>query len=388
MARRVRFFRTRRKGAIEEHMGINGFARTARMDSPENGRFPGSDLTTRVDWGAMAGLDEILGESAAIQAVRDNIRRLLGRPHSGRRMPSILIQGETGTGKGLVARLIHRLGPRSSGPFVDVNCAAIPDTLLESELFGYERGAFTDARRSKPGLFQTAHRGTIFLDEVGLLPEALQAKLLKVIEERAVRRLGGTHSEPIDVWVISASNVDLPAAIREHHFREDLYHRLAVLTLRLPSLRERGPDILLLANHFLARAAADYGVSARTLSQDACARLLAHPWPGNVRELANLIERVALLSETPQVTAAMLNLAEAPAAPVAAAPAQNMSTDVGSLDHAMADHIRSALEQTGWNLSRTAARLGIARNTLRVRIGKLGIREGSAKSIAPQRAAP
>jgi DNA-binding NtrC family response regulator/tetratricopeptide (TPR) repeat protein len=342
----------------------------------------------------LAGL---LGKSPAMEALRDDVRRLLGRGYSAHRPPSILIQGHTGSGKGLLAGVLHAAGPRASGPFVDVNCAAIPETLLESELFGYERGAFTDARRSKPGLFQTAHRGTIFLDEVGLLAEALQAKLLKVLEERAVRRLGGTHSEAVDVWVISASNVDLPAAIRKHEFREDLYHRLAVLTLRLPPLRERGEDILLLANHFLARAAADYGVSARTLSPDACARLMSYSWPGNVRELGNLMERVALLSETPQISAAMLNLSDAPAvaSPVLDAPApnvpawaQSMSSDVGSLDHAMADHIRSALEQTGWNLSRTAARLGIARNTLRVRIEKLGLRQGGAKASAPQRAAP
>jgi transcriptional regulator with AAA-type ATPase domain/tetratricopeptide (TPR) repeat protein len=331
----------------------------------------------------LAGL---LGTSPAIETLREDVRRLLGRGYAAHRPPSILIQGETGAGKGLLADLLHRAGPRASGPFVDVNCAAIPETLLESELFGFERGAFTDARRSKPGLFQTAHHGTIFLDEVGLLPEALQAKLLKVIEERAVRRLGGTQSEPIDVWVISASNVDLPAAIRERRFREDLYHRLAVLTLRLPSLRERGQDILLLANHFLARAAADYGVSARTLSQDACARLLAHPWPGNIRELANLMERVALLSDSPQVTGAMLDLTQTPS--TEPPPPPSMSSDVGSLDHAMADHIRGALEQTGWNLSRTAARLGIARNTLRVRIDKLGIRPPGARPSAPHRTAP
>ena len=180
----------------------------------------------------LAGL---LGTSPAIETLREDVRRLLGRGYAAHRPPSILIQGETGAGKGLLADLVHRAGPRAAGPFVDVNCAAIPETLLESELFGFERGAFTDARRSKPGLFQTAHRGTIFLDEVGLLPEALQAKLLKVIEERAVRRLGGTQSKPIDVWVISASNVDLPAAIRERRFREDLYHRLP--KSRLPPSR-------------------------------------------------------------------------------------------------------------------------------------------------------
>jgi len=333
----------------------------------------------------MDGLAGLLGESAAIESLRDNVRRLIGRGYATHRPPSVLIQGETGSGKGLLAGLLHGMGPRAGGPFVDVNCAAIPETLLEAELFGFERGAFTDARRSKAGLFQTAHRGTIFLDEVGLLPEAMQAKLLKVIEERAVRRLGSTQSESVDVWVVSATNVDLPAAIRERRFREDLYHRLAVLTLRLPSLRERGGDILLLANHFLARATADYGVPPRTLSPDACARLLSYSWPGNVRELANLMERVALLSETSQVTAAMLNLADAPAAAEPADPSR--AGDVGSLDQAMADHIQAVLEQTGWNLSRTAARLGIARNTLRVRIEKLGLRPRGTGSSAPPRAA-
>src|SRR6266540_899835 len=212
----------------------------------------------------MKGLDELLGESAALQAVRDNLRRLLARPHTGRRLPSILIQGETGTGKGLVARLLHRQGPRADGPFVDVNCAAIPDTLLEAELFGFERGAFTDARRAKPGLFHTAHRGTLFLDEVGLLPEPLQAKLLTVLEEQAVRRLGSTSPEPVDVWIISATNTNLHAAVAARAFREDLYHRLAVLTLALPPLRERGQDVLLLAERFLARACADYGLPPKT----------------------------------------------------------------------------------------------------------------------------
>ena len=368
-------------------MGSNGFARTAQMDSPENGSFLGSDLTTRVDWGAMAGLDEILGESAAIQAVRDNIRRLLGRPHSGRRMPSILIQGETGTGKGLVARLIHRLGPRADGPFVDVNCAAIPDTLLESELFGYERGAFTDARRAKPGLFQTAHHGTLFLDEIGLLPGPLQAKLLTVLEEQAVRRLGSTTSEPVDVWILSATNADLSKAVHERGFREDLYHRLAVLTLSLPPLRERGRDVLLLAERFLSRACADYGLPSKTLSPEAQARLLEHSWPGNVRELGNMAERVALLTEASVVSADILELPSAMAAAPAAASAK--AAPQASLQDAMREHLLAALTQTGWNVSRTAALLGISRNTLRARIEKYGLRTGSGQveEAAPKPAA-
>ena len=194
----------------------------------------------------------------------------------GQRFPPVLLQGDTGTGKGLVARLLHRHGPRSRGPFVDVNCAAIPETLLEAELFGFERGAFTDAHRAKAGLFQAAHGGVLFLDEVCLLPASLQAKLLTAIEERAVRRLGSTRAEPTDVWLISATNADLKAAVAARRFRGDLYHRLAVLTLDLPPLRGRGRDIVLLAERFLARACAEYGLPPRHLDPEAQARLLAH----------------------------------------------------------------------------------------------------------------
>ena len=184
-------------------------------------------------------MPELVGESPGIVAIRERIARLVARASDVRRLPPVLIQGETGSGKGLVARALHRAGPRSSGPFVDVNCAAIPETLLEAEMFGFERGAFTDARQAKKGLFQAAHRGTLFLDEIGLLPDGLQAKLLTVLEERTVRRLGATQSEPVDVWIIAATNLDLQAATRTGRFREDLYHRLAVLTLALPPLRER-----------------------------------------------------------------------------------------------------------------------------------------------------
>ncbi|HKA61203.1 MAG TPA: sigma 54-interacting transcriptional regulator [Methylomirabilota bacterium] len=334
----------------------------------------------------MEGRLELLGESAALETVRETIRRLVVRQQVGRRMPSILIQGETGTGKGLVAHLIHRQGPRSRGSFVDVNCAAIPETLLEAELFGFERGAFTDARRAKPGLFQTAHQGTLFLDEVALLPEALQAKLLTVLEERVVRRLGSTHPEPADAWIISATNADLQSAIKEHRFREDLYHRLAVLTIKLPPLREREADILLLAERFLANVCAEYGLPAKTLSADARERLAAYSWPGNVRELGNVIERAALLADASSVTAHHLELRED--VPVASPPSRGRdASGVGgiSMGDAMRDHLLSTLEQTGWNISRTAAMLQISRNTLRARIERLGLRSGTDPQTTVQR---
>src|SRR5262247_3868135 len=200
----------------------------------------------------MTPLSELLGECPEIQAVRETVRRLLAHGAEGRRLPTLLILGETGTGKGLLVRALHRAGPRAAGPLVEVNCAAIPETLLEAELFGYERGAFTDARQPKPGLFQTAHGGTLFLDEIGLLPGMLQGKLLTAIEDGAVRRLGGTRAERVDVALIAATSVDLRRAVADGRFREDLYHRLAVITFELPTLRDRGADIPALAEHFLA----------------------------------------------------------------------------------------------------------------------------------------
>jgi DNA-binding NtrC family response regulator/tetratricopeptide (TPR) repeat protein len=326
-------------------------------------------------------LAELLGESPGVQAVRDTVARLLQRQSSAGRLPPVLVQGETGTGKGLLARLLHETGPRRAGPFIDVNCAAIPETLLEAELFGFERGAFTDARQAKPGLFQAAHRGTLFLDEIGLLPEGLQGKLLTVIEERAVRRLGSTRSEPVDVWIITATNEDLSAITRYGRFREDLYHRLAVLTIALPPLRERGPDVLTLAEHFLARASADYGLSPRVLGPEARQALLEHAWPGNVRELANVMERVALLAEGSMVTADLLGLEAPRPEPRPRDAAVDADDPVARLGRER-DALLEALHATAWNISQAALRLGIPRNTLRYRIAKHRLR-ADAPPAAP-----
>ena len=316
-------------------------------------------------------LQQLLGSSPALAAVRDELTRLLARPVAPlKRLPPVLIQGETGTGKGLVAHAIHQMGPRSAAAFVDLNCAAIPDTLLEAELFGYERGAFTDAKQAKAGLLQIAHRGTIFLDEIGLMPEGLQAKLLKALEDHTVRRLGGTRTEPADAWVLAATSENLMAAIRSRRFREDLYHRLAVVTVQLPPLRERGSDILLLARHYLDRACREYGLPMKSFAPDAESALLSYTWPGNVRELANLMERVALLSEAEHVTASSLRLPRAPRTPVPTRVGESVDEQMAMLERG---RIEDALRIEGGNISRTAARLGLPRNTLRYRMERHGL---------------
>jgi two-component system nitrogen regulation response regulator NtrX len=316
----------------------------------------------------MNALAELLGESRAMEALRGEVRRLLGARTTGR-LPAVLIRGDTGTGKGLVARVLHRGGLRAQGPFVDVNCAAIPETLLEAELFGFERGAFTDARRAKPGLFQTAHRGTIFLDEVGLLSDSAQAKLLTVLEERTVRRLGATEGERVDVWVLSATNADLEAAVRARRFREDLYHRLAVLTITMPPLRERGRDVILLAERFLARACQEYGLAAKRLTEDAEARLQTYRWPGNVRELRNVVERMAILTTRDRITAESIPLEIRQSPPLRSG---NGLQEVR--DAAERERIRQALEQAGWNVAGAARLLGTERTSLHKRIRALDIK--------------
>ena len=320
---------------------------------------------------------EIIGNSPVMVRLRAQVARLLSRQITGGRLPPILIEGETGTGKGLMARALHRCSMRSAEPFIDVDCAAIPETLLEAELFGYERGAFTDARQTKPGLFQLADRGTIFLDEIGLLPRSLQAKLLKVVEDRRVRRLGGTRSQIVDTWIITATNEDLAAATRARHFREDLYHRLAALTLRMPPLRERGADILLLAERFLARYSTQYDLPTKMLAADAKAAILTHPWPGNVRELINVMERVVLLSDERIVTADRLELSSCfqpnGSSPLAA-PAQEIPARLRRFGRIVdRGRLVEVLREADGNLSLAAARLAVPRNTLRYWMVKLAV---------------
>ena len=272
--------------------------------------------------------DGILGESDALRDTLERASRVI--PHPG---VTVLITGETGTGKELLARAIHYNGPRRKAPFVDVNCAAIPEQLLESELFGHEKGSFTGAVAPKPGLFEMAHAGTIFLDEIGHLSLPLQGKLLRVLEQREIRRVGGTRAITVDVRVIAATHVDLVAAVRQGKFREDLYYRLNVVGLRLPSLRERAGDLLPLIRHFVARFAKQYGRRVPDLASAAERRLLQHPWSGNVRELRNVLERAVLLASGQRLELGDLGLEPTP--PV-------IRTDGIPLPARMADIIHSA----------------------------------------------
>lgn len=233
----------------------------------------------------------IIGESPAIKKVLARAARILQRADA-----TILIDGETGTGKELVARGIHDGGPRRGAPFVAVNCSALPDRLIESELFGHERGAFTDATSTKPGLFEVADGGTIFLDEIGDLPLEVQAKFLRVLQDKQVRRVGGTKSRKVDLRIIAATNEDLPRQIQDGKFREDLYFRLSVITLTLPPLRERGDDLMLIVDALLKELAEHHDLPVPDITPQARRSLLDYHWPGNVRELRNAVERALLLS--------------------------------------------------------------------------------------------
>jgi DNA-binding NtrC family response regulator/class 3 adenylate cyclase len=317
---------------------------------------------------SMAPTDRLVGQSPAIQTLRTQICHLaafdgIGKPD----VPTVLLQGETGTGKGMVARVIHDSGPRARGPFIEVNCAAIPDALLEAELFGFEAGAFSDAKRPKPGLFEAASGGTLFLDEIEALPLALQGKLLMAVEGKRVRRLGAVTERSVDVKLIAATQVELSGQVTAGRFRADLYHRLAVVVLELPPLRARGKDILVLAQHFLRRYAAAHGVSPKRLSGAAEAWLQAYDWPGNVRELSHLVERVTLLSAEAIIdpdTLVRLSLPRVMAPP----PRGGTAAPEAGVPLGDAAQIRQALQQTRGNVLQAARLLGLNRSTLRYRM--------------------
>jgi two-component system, NtrC family, response regulator AtoC len=308
-----------------------------------------------VDRRASATLAGLVGESAAIEQVRGLVRT------AARTEAHVLIEGETGTGKEVVARAIHALGRRGGGPFVPLNCAAVPETLAESEFFGHTRGAFTGAVQERPGVLQLADRGTLFLDEVEDLSAPLQAKLLRVVQDREVRPLGAASARLVDVRLIAASNRDLAAMVEAGAFRRDLYYRLRVLAIQLPSLRARREDIPLLIEHFVARFNRAHGTSFTVPPATALRPLLEHPWPGNVRELENVLE-------------SLLVLASASGAPFADMIAGRQPGATGfTVDERT--RILRVLDQHRWNRQRAAAALGISRVTLWRRMERHGIHD-------------
>lgn len=329
----------------------------------------------------------ILGSSPALRAVLDQVHQIAALDET----PPVLITGETGTGKGLVARTLHTSGPRATKPFIDVNCTALPVNLMEAELFGYERGAFTDAKESKIGLFEAAEGGFLFLDEVGDLEPSLQGKLLRAIEERTVRRVGGIRDRKIDVRILAATNRNLESEVGLNRFRGDLYFRLAVILLHLPPLRDRGDDILVLAEHFLRRFSTKYGKEVRRIDARAREVLLSYPWPGNVRELSHVIERAVLWSRDATLNvehlsvAAPMRISADGSLPgpsqersqhdggVAQDPLSPESTDLTQVERSM---IERAMRDAGGNQTRAAQRLGISRDTLRYRLKKFGLQGG------------
>jgi len=280
---------------------------------------------------------------------------------------AILITGESGTGKGLVARAMHAASPRASHPFVAITCSAIPEHLLESELFGHEAGAFTDGRKRKVGLLESADGGTLFLDEIGDMAPVLQAKLLGVLEERRYRRVGGVKEMPVDIRVISATHQDLRAMVGDGRFREDLLHRLCVVPLRVPTLRERKEDIPRLAAHFIRDLCKDLD-HVKRVRPDAMKRLQARAWPGNVRELRNALERAVVLSDASFLEKEDFECGLATVEPVCPLPADGL--DVEAL---VDDLVLAALERTGGNQSAAARLLRMTRNQIRYRLEKLGV---------------
>ncbi len=316
---------------------------------------------------AGTGDELFFGESlAAVRAQLELILTTERRLEHG--LPPLLIEGETGTGKSLLARWLHRQGPRSAQPFITLNCAALPENLAESELFGHERGAFTGARTARIGLFEAADRGTLFLDEIGALAPATQAKVLTAIEDRSIRRLGATKEIRVDVRLVAATNQPLLDLVEAGHFREDLFHRLHLLHLVLPPLRERGRDIPALAKHLLERITRRHRLSGISISPAGEARLLAQRWRGNARELAHEIEREVIFNRSKQLDFIQLGDPPAPSPAGWRNPNWRLPSEGFSIEEVITELVDDALRETNHNLSAAARRLGVTREYLRYRL--------------------
>jgi transcriptional regulator with GAF, ATPase, and Fis domain len=286
---------------------------------------------------------------------------------------TVLLAGESGVGKDLIARAIHQHSPRHDRPFVKINCTALPENLMESELFGYEKGAFTGANSTKPGKFEQADTGTVFLDEIGDVPPSVQVKLLRILQEREFERLGSNKTRHIDVRVLAATNVDLRAALENGTFREDLYYRLNVMPINIPPLRERKEDIPPLASHFVSRLAGELGSPALSISPGAVQRLMSYHWPGNVRELENVIERSLVLATGPVLEAEDIRLDMSARAVRANSASPGFLPEGMTLDEYEQAIIREALKRANGNKSQAARLLGLTRNALRYRLSQMGL---------------
>jgi two-component system response regulator AtoC len=318
----------------------------------------------REELGHRYEFDNIVGRSGVMQEVFATIMRVAPT------RATVLLAGESGVGKDLIARAIHFHSPRRDKPFVKINCTALPENLMESELFGYEKGAFTGAQTTKPGKFEYADTGTVFLDEIGDVPPSIQVKLLRVLQEREIERLGSNKTRHIDVRVLAATNVDLRVALENGTFREDLYYRLNVLPMNIPALRERKEDIPFLAEHFVKKIAKDMEGREVKISEGAMQKLIAYSWPGNVRELENVMERSIVLSAGPVLDAADIKLDNSR---VRATQAEHFLPEGVSLDDYEQSIIREALRRADGNKSQAARLLGITRNALRYRLSQMGM---------------
>lgn len=308
----------------------------------------------------------LVGRSAAVRRIAELVDRIGAQGSK----PNLLIRGESGTGKDVVARAFHARGPRHANPFVSINCTSVPEHLVESELFGHEAGAYTDARSAKRGLFEIAHGGTIFLDEIGDMPLAMQGKLLHFLETHQFRRVGGTQTVEVDVHVITATNRLLEEAVAAGQFRDDLYYRLNVLPVVLPPLRERPEDVVPLTGHFLERLAGELRQPVRTVSPEALRALETHAWPGNARELRNTLERILLLEDSDPIQPSHLPFDAGDADRPGSFRLPPSGVDLDALER---DLIRQALERTQGNKTQAARLLGMSRDTLRYRLEKYGV---------------